>query len=128
RLRRDVPDPHLAGEPEMKGKVDPRLLIAAAVMAVAVLIRFVAFSGDSGPKVVAATSSIPLAEKRLQRLRELAATAPAKEAILKQVTAELAAREQGVVHSDTGPQAQAHLLDTIHRIAAVNGFDARGAD
>ena len=98
------------------------------VLAIAVTVRLALYSGDSGPKVVAATDSIPLAEKRLQSLREKAATLPAREALLKQVSAELALREKGIIQAETAPQAQAHLLDTIHRIAAQNGFDARGAD
>jgi hypothetical protein len=47
---------------------------------------------------------------------------------LKQVSAELATREKGIINADTAPQAHAYLLDTIHRIAAQNGFDARGAE
>jgi hypothetical protein len=112
----------------MSGKIDRRLLIVLACMAVSVALKYIFFAGDGAPKVVAATTSIPLAEKRLQRLREHAASLPAKEALLKQVTAELATREHGIIQADTAPQAQAHLLDTIHRIAAQNGFDARGAD
>jgi hypothetical protein len=112
----------------MTGKVDRRLLILLATMAVSVALRYLFFAGDSAPKVVAATTSIPMAEKRLQRLRELAGTLPAKEALLKQVNEELATREKGIIKAETGSQAQALLLDTIHRIAAQNGFDARGAD
>src|SRR6185312_12031497 len=107
RRRRDVPDPHLAGEREMKGAIDRRLLIVLAVLAVAVAVRLALYSGDSGPKVVAATDSIPLAEKRLQSLREKAATLPAREALFKQVSAELALREKGVIQAETAPQAQA---------------------
>ncbi len=112
----------------MTEKVDRRLLLILAALAAAVALKYLVFSGDSGPKVVAATTSIPLAEKRLQKLREQAGTLPAKEALLKQVTAELETRQKGIIQAETGPQAQAHLLDTIHRVAAQNGFDARGAD
>jgi hypothetical protein len=112
----------------VSGQVDRRLLMLLASLAASVALKYVFFPGDSAPKVVQATSSIPLAEKRLQKLREQAATVPAKEALLKQVNAELATREVGVIQADTAAQAQAHLLDTIHRIAAQNGFDARGAD
>src|SRR5437763_285678 len=112
----------------MTGKVDRRLLMVLASLAASVALKYMFFAGDGAPKVVAATTSIPLAEKRLQRLREQAATLPAKEALLKQVNAELATREKGIIQAETAPQAQAHLLDTIHRIAAQNGFDARGAD
>src|SRR6476469_6351603 len=112
----------------MNGKVDRRLVYLLVSLATSVALKYMFFSGDSAPKVVAATTSIPLAEKRLQKLREQAASLPAKQALLKQVNAELATREKGIIQADTAPQAQAHLLDTIHRIAAQNGFDARGAD
>lgn len=113
----------------MKGGIDRRLLIALGVMAAAVVLRFAFFSDSAGgTAVVAATDNIPMAEKRLQKLREQAATLPAREALLKQVTAELGTREKGIIQADTAAQAHAYLLDTIHRIAAENGFDARGGD
>jgi hypothetical protein len=112
----------------MNGAIDKRLLIVLGVMVVAVAIRFATYSGDSGPKVVAATDSIPAAEKRLLRVREQAATIGAQEALLKQVTTELQAREKGLIQADTAAQAQAILLETIRRLAQQNGFDARGAD
>lgn len=112
----------------MNGKIDRRLLIALAVLVVAVALRFAFFSGSGAPVVVAAVDNIPAAELRLRKLREQAATIPAREALLKQVTAELATREKGIIQADTAPQAHAYLLDTIHRVAAQNGFDARGAE
>jgi hypothetical protein len=112
----------------MNGAIDKRLLIVLGVMAVAVAIRFATYSGDSGPTVVAAVDSIPAAEKRLLRVREQAATIGAKEGLLKQVTAELQAREKGLIQAETAAQAQAMLLETIRRLAQQNGFDARGAD
>jgi hypothetical protein len=112
----------------MNGTVDKRLLIVLGVMAVAVAIRFATYSGDSGAPVVAAVDSIPAAEKRLLRVREQAATINAKEGLLKQVTAELQAREKGLIQAETAAQAQAMLLETIRRLAQQNGFDARGAD
>lgn len=109
-------------------KVDKRLLIVLAVMAVLVVIRFATFSGDSAAPVAAAVDSIPAAEARLQKLREQAATIGKKEEQLKQVTAELQLREKGLIQTETAAQAQAMLLDTIRRLAQQNGFDARGAD
>lgn len=112
----------------MSGNVDKRLLIVLAVMAVSVVLRY-SFSGDSAPAAVAApVDDIPAAERRLQKVREQAATVPAREALLKQVTAELQAREKGLIQADTAAQAQAVLLETVRRLAQQNGFDARGAD
>jgi type II secretion system (T2SS) protein M len=77
---------------------------------------------------VAPSESIPVAELRLDRLRKLAATVPGKEAVLQQATAELNAREAGVLKADTAAQIQAQLLDTIRQAATANGIDARGAE
>ncbi len=114
----------------MNGQIDRRLLLLLGAMTLAVLLRYTVFSGGQAPRVVAATpaDSIATAERRLARLREQAATVPAKEKMLKQAQAELEAREKGLIKTETGPQAQAHLLDTIHRIAGLAQFDARGAD
>ncbi len=113
----------------MNGRLDRRLLYLLASMAVSVVLRYMFFAGDSQQVVVVPPSdSIPLAEQRLERLRRVAATVPAKEAMLKQATAELAVREKGIIRADTGAQAQAHLLDVIHRVAGLAGLDARGAD
>jgi Tfp pilus assembly protein PilO len=112
----------------MRGQIDKRLLIVLAMMAVSVVLRYTVLSGDSAPKVVQAADSIPAAELRLRKVREQAATVDAKEKQLKQVTEELKAREKGLIQTDTAAQAQALLLDTIRRVASLNGIDARGAE
>jgi len=110
------------------GKLDGRLLRVLAIAVPALLIlRFVVFS-DKEPVVVAATESVSMTEKRLERLRELAAMGPGRETVLKQVSAELQSREKGILMAETSAQAQAQLMDVIHRVAAANGFDARGAE
>ncbi len=50
-------------------------------------------------------------------LRRQAATLPGKEAVLKQVSLELAQREKGLIPGDTAEQAQAQLLQIIKRVA-----------
>jgi hypothetical protein len=112
----------------MKGKVDRRLLIVLGVMAVAVAIRFATLSDGGAVAVATAVDTIPDAERRLLRVRQQAATMPAREALLKQATAELQTREKGLIQTETAAQAQALLLDIIRRLAQQNGFDARGAD
>ncbi len=75
---------------------------------------------------MAAADSVPLAEKRLARLRQLAATVPGKEDLVAHAKAELNDREQGVLKADTEAQAQAQLLDIMQSTAKANGIDARG--
>jgi hypothetical protein len=71
---------------------------------------------SAGSAKTAAVSDIPFTERRLQRLRQLAATAPGKEAVLKQALADLGQREKGMIQADTGPQAQAQILQVIRRL------------
>jgi hypothetical protein len=110
------------------GTLDRRtaLILVGGLLGI-VILRFVVYR-DSSPAVVAPEESVAMAERRLERARQLASTVPGKEALLKQVSAELASREQGILKADTAPQAQAQLLDVIRRIASANGIDARGAE
>jgi hypothetical protein len=69
-----------------------------------------------------------LAEKRLSKLRQIAATVPAKQKVLDAVDADLKVREKGVMQADTAPQAQARLLEIARRVASAEGIDLRGGD
>jgi Tfp pilus assembly protein PilO len=110
------------------GALDRRsLFILLGGLLLIVVLRFGVY-GDRQQQVVAPTDSIPLAEKRLERLRKAAAMVPAKEALLKQAKAELETREKGMLKADTGPQATAELQDVIRTIGAANGIDARGME
>jgi hypothetical protein len=103
------------------------VLFLVAGLAVIGVLRFGVY-GDHGAEVVAPSESIPKAEQRLQRVRQLAAMLPGKEAVLKQATAELAVREKGLITADTVAQAQTQLLTLIQRVAQANGFNAPGEE
>jgi hypothetical protein len=109
------------------GSVDRRTLIVLVCgVALILILRFGVWGG--GPEsAVAPTDSIPMAEKRLARLRQLAATVPGKEELVKHAQAELNDREQGILRADTEAQAQAQLLEITQTIAKSNGIDARGS-
>jgi len=110
------------------GTLDRKTLYGLlAGLAVIAVLRFGVY-GDRSAAVAAPTDSIPLAEKRLEILRQKAATVAGKEELYKKASAELAVREKGVLQADTAAQAQAQLMDIIHRIGQANGFDARGAE
>jgi len=68
---------------------------------------------SSAPVVAPTADTIANAEKRLARLREIAATVPARQEILKKVNDELAAREKGLIAADTAAQAQAQLIQIV---------------
>ncbi len=91
------------------------LLAVAAIFGLAY--RF--WPADAGPAVVAPVGNpVTLAETRLARLRETAATVPAKEEILKKVSADVAVREKGMLTGETAAQAQAQLLQLVRRVGA----------
>ena len=102
------------------------ILLAVGVTAI-LLLKFVVLDGRTSA-VVAATESAPMAENRLRKLRGIAATVPAKETMLKQVTAELESREKGLLKADTGAQAHALLQALLHRAGEANGIDIRGME
>ena len=110
------------------GTLDRRmLLVLVAGVSLVLVLRFVVMA-DKRPVVVAAYDSVPLAEKRLAKLRETVATVPGKDKIAKQAAADLATREKGMILADTAAQAQAQLLDIIRRAGKDGGIDVRGAE
>lgn len=91
------------------------LLLGGAAAAWLLMWTVLPGRGDSA----SATPVLPVAqaEQRLARLRQLAAQVPGKEESLKQVTAELAKREKGIIQAETGAQAVAQLLEVVRRVA-----------
>lgn len=71
-------------------------------------------TADTG---AAAVTSIPAAQRRLQRVQQLSSTVPGKEAVLRQVQTELASREKNLIQAETAAQAQAQLLQIIRKLA-----------
>ncbi len=110
------------------GTLDRKKLAILALGVALIALRLATLSRDAPAPVVTQSESIPIAEHRLERMRQLAATVPGKEAVLKRAQAELNTREAGILKADTAAQAGAHLLDVIRQVAMTNGIDARGAE
>lgn len=91
--------------------------VALGIFAVVFSIIWFWPASSAGGAVVATT--VPQAEKRLKSLRRLAGAVPAREAIDRRFSAELAAREQGLINAETPAQAQAQLLQIIRRAAQL---------
>lgn len=107
---------------------DKRALILLVVGAfVALVIRY-GFLGDKKAATTPTGETVSQAEKRLAKLREVAATVPGKQKILAQVDADLAAREKTIMQEDTAPEAQAHLLVLARKVAATEGIEIRGGE
>ena len=96
---------------------DKRALAALAAAAVFSLAVWFWPAPEPAAAVPAGAADIPAADRRLERLRQLAASVPAREEALKKVLAELAEREKGLIQAETAPQAQAQLLQTLRRVA-----------
>jgi hypothetical protein len=105
------------------------LLLFGGVGAI-LLLRFVVLADRSSSDgvVVAASESVPMAEARLRRMRELAATLPVREQQFQQAAADLQLREKGMLKAETGAQAQSLLQEKLRRIGEVNGIDIRGLE
>ncbi|MBK5291979.1 MAG: hypothetical protein JJE04_09920 [Acidobacteriia bacterium] len=89
------------------------LLVVAAVLALGY--RFWPVSGDV-ELAGGVAESIPLAEKRLHRLRQIAATVPARAKVAQVVEAQMKEREKGLLDAVTAAQAQAQLLQIVSKL------------
>jgi len=100
------------------------------VPALAIIVIYAATSGDSTPNVVLPVSSesIPAAELRLQRMRQTVAQVPGKETVLKQVSAELAEREKGLIATETASQASEQLAQIVRATARGGQMDLRAVE
>ena len=70
----------------------------------------------TGDVVKPTQSSVPAAERRLERLREMAATVPGKQKLVDGIVAQLKAREKGLIEADTPAQAQAQLSQILRKL------------
>jgi Tfp pilus assembly protein PilO len=99
--------------------LQPRDRRALAYLAVAAILALVyRFWPESAATAIVAPTgdSVSSAENRLARLREVAATVEAKEAIFKKVSTELAAREKAMIIAESPAQAQAQLIQIVRRL------------
>jgi hypothetical protein len=109
-------------EPREK-KAVMALGVTLAIAAVVLLYEFwpagTAAVADSTPQ------SVPQMEQRLARVREIAATVPGKQEVLKKVAADLETREKGLIRAETAPQAQAQVVTVLRGLAASEGLELR---
>jgi hypothetical protein len=107
------------------------LLLLGAGLAVGAILHFVFPANDASSAAGsdgAVSGSVDMAQARLDRLRRIAATLPAREAVMKQVSLDLAERERSLIDAATLGQAQAVLIEAIHRVGAREQIDIRGGD
>lgn len=92
---------------------------ALGILAAALLVTgTIYFWPGTGEEIVqASVDSIPAAERRLQKLREVVATLPGREKTAAALGEQLKSREKGMLRADTAAQAQAMLLQTLRGLA-----------
>lgn len=73
-------------------------------------------SNEPSVAVVTSLDSVPAAEKQLAKLREQAASVPRRQEELKRASADLAAREKGIIIADTAQQAQAQIIQILRQL------------
>ncbi len=96
-------------------------------MVLALGIRF-GLPDSNAPVAAVNGDSTKLAQLRLQRLRQIAATVSAREADARQAAQDLAVREKGIIQAETAAQAQARLLEIARKLGKVEQIDVRGGD
>ena len=104
------------------------LVLLVAGLAVGAVLWLVFPDSTVQPVVGASGDNTELAEKRLARLRQVAATLPAREAVLKQTNADLELRDRGVIAADTAAQGQAALLEIARRVGKDEQLDVRAGE
>jgi Tfp pilus assembly protein PilO len=110
------------------GQIDRKSIVWLVIGLVVIVILRWGVYGDHATAGVTTTETVPMAEKRLQKLREIKATVPGREELLKQATAELAIREKGILQAPTQAQADAQLLETLNNLARNNGITTQGGE
>jgi hypothetical protein len=108
--------------------VRDRRALTFLLLAVLLFLGYHFLFRNTSEEVVAGIDSVPLAERRLNSLRQIAAALPVKEAALKQVETELQARDKNIVNAGTAAQAQARLLEVARKVGTANGIEIRGGE
>ncbi|MCC6538311.1 MAG: hypothetical protein IT162_12215 [Bryobacterales bacterium] len=90
------------------------LIIWVAAMVLGAVVYF--WPSGTGDVVPPTVNNVAAAEKRLDRLREIAATVPGKQALADGIAVQLKAREKGLIEAETAAQAQAQLSQLLRKL------------
>jgi hypothetical protein len=104
------------------------LTILGGALGVFLLVQYVVPPDKNAPASAAISMSADQLRQRVARLRQVAASLPVREALLKQTDADLADRERGIVQAGTAAEAQSEVLQTAERIGKANEIDVHSGD
>jgi len=93
-----------------------RRALAGLGVAVLLALLILYWPQSGGPVVAPVVESIPLAEQRVNKLRETVATLPGRRKVVDAMRAQLQQREKGLFEAETAPQAQALLLTVVRKL------------
>ena len=122
--RRELQHSCAAGrDPAMTITQRDRRALMLAVPAIAVILIYAATSPKQTVVVAprGSNESVASMTQRLAGMRQSVARVPGKEALLKQVSAELTEREKNLIVADTAAQATEQLLQIVRTIARAQG-------
>ncbi|MCS7025541.1 MAG: type II secretion system protein GspM [Bryobacteraceae bacterium] len=94
------------------------LLLGCAVIGILLYVA-ITDAPEQTATAVSLEQAISAAEKRVERMRQLAAQLPARTQVYQKVMEQLAQREKRMLTADTAAQAQAQLLTILRRIASA---------
>ena len=102
------------------------MIVLGAFLALSAVVLAYEFWPTGTPAAAEASpQSVPQMEQRLARVREIAATVPGKQEILKKVAADLESREKGLIRAETAPQAQAQVVTILRDLTASESLTLR---
>ena len=104
------------------------LTILGGALGVFLLVQYVVLPDNNAPASAAVSMSTDQLRQRVARLRQIAASLPVREALLKQTDADLADRERGIVQAGTAAEAQSEVLQTAQRIGKSNEIDVHSGE
>ncbi len=100
---------------------DRRALMLLGIAAAALVLYGLFTRGSAKNPTVVGSDSTTLAERRLERLRQLAAMVPSREQAYKQNLQDLSLREKTLIAADSAELAQEKLLEIVHKLAKAPG-------
>lgn len=97
---------------------DRRALLILGCAVIGTLLYLLITDAAPSGETAAPRDLIATAEKRLDRVRQLAAAVPAREELHKQMQAQLETREKRLLQAETSAQAQAQLRQIVARVTS----------
>jgi hypothetical protein len=107
---------------------DRKLLGIWAVLLVAGGVYYFSGNEPAEAKLPSTSDTVPAAERRLARTRQLASMVPGRTALNNRARQELATREKGMLQADTAPQAQAQLFDLLQKLTRSENVELRSKE